>query len=140
MKKTTKEINLDRALWDSYSIWVVRTYLLSNYDLLNENIITNDGKRLYLSKLTLVKYIVATDKEFIERWKKFHIKASKKLEFDNAIKSKIISALYRKINEEKSWVRKKTKGITAIISSLYRIGKKDESIRNQKKYEKYIIR
>jgi hypothetical protein len=139
MRKTTKELNLNKALWENYTLWVIRTYLRSNADLINENIITKEGHQLYLSKLNLIKYIVMTDEQFMERWKKFHIKASKEIESDNSLKRKIISALYKKIREEKFWVERKNQGIAQIYSSNYRVGKKDNTKRNQKKYKDYPI-
>jgi len=139
MKKTTKELNSNKALWENYSLWVIRNYLRSNADLINENIITKEGHQLYLSKLNLIKYIVMVDEQFMERWKKFHITASKKIELDNSLKRIIISALYKKIREEKFWVERKNQGIAQIHSSNYRIGKKDKTKRNQKKYKEYPI-
>jgi hypothetical protein len=139
MRKTTKELNLNKALWENYTLWVIRNYLRSNADLINENIITKEGHRLYLSKLNLIKYIVMTDEQFMERWKKFHIKASKEIESDNSLKRIIISALYKKIREEKFWVERKNQGIAQIYSSNYRVGKKDNTKRNQKKYKDYPI-
>lgn len=70
MKKTTVQLNKSREQWEQYSLWIIRSYLLSNFDLINENIITKSGLKLYLSKLTLVKYIVKTDNLFVETWKK----------------------------------------------------------------------
>jgi hypothetical protein len=139
MRKTTKELNLNKALWENYTLWVIRNYLRSNADLINENIITKEGHQLYLSKLNLIKYIVMTDEQFMERWKKFHIKASKEIESDNSLKRIIISALYKKIREEKFWVERKNQGIAQIYSSNYRVGKKDNTKRNQKKYKDYPI-
>jgi hypothetical protein len=139
MRKTTKELNLNKALWENYTLWVIRNYLRSNADLINENIITKEGHQLYLSKLNLIKYIVMTDEQFMERWKKFHIKASKEIESDNSLKRIIISALYKKIREEKFWAERKNQGIAQIYSSNYRVGKKDNTKRNQKKYKDYPI-
>jgi hypothetical protein len=141
MKKTTKELNKHRALWDKYSITTVRNYLIANLDLHNHNIITKEGYRLYLKKLNLVKYIVKTDKEFIKKWEKFHKKASKKLATDNSVQSKIISGLYKKITEQKLWTNedhyKIFKNYIKKERNRFRIGEKDKSKRNQKKYKEY---
>jgi hypothetical protein len=141
MKKTTKELNKHRALWDKYSITTIRNYLIANFDLHNENIITKEGYQLYLKKLNLVKYIVKTDQQFMKKWEMFHKKASKKLAFDNSVQSKIISGLYKKITEQKLWVNEKHykifKNYTKKEITRYRIGEKDDSKRNQKKYKEY---
>jgi hypothetical protein len=143
MKKTTKELNKQRALWDKYSITTIRNYLIANFDLHNHNIITKEGYRLYLKKLNLVKYIVKTDKQFMNKWAEFHKKASEKLATNDLVKSKIISALYKKITEEKLWVNKKhyktIKNYTKNEINRYRIGEKDDSKRNQKKYYEYKL-
>ena len=68
MKKTTVQLNKDRAHWEQFSLWIVRSYLISNFDLINENIITKTGLKLYLNKLTLDKYIVKTNTMFLEKW------------------------------------------------------------------------
>jgi len=143
MRKTIEELNQQRALWDEYSITTVRNYLIANLDLYNHNIITKEGYRLYLKKLNLVKYIVKTDKQFIKKWEKFHKKGSKKIAFDNSVQSKIISALYKKVTETKLWADKKHykifKNYTKKKRIKYRIGERDDSKRNQKKYKEYKL-
>jgi|LakMenEpi03Aug12_release.lakeMendotaPanAssembly.Ray.scaffolds.fasta_scaffold85913_6 hypothetical protein len=139
MKKTTVQLNKDRAHWEQFSLWIVRSYLISNFDLINENIITKTGLKLYLNKLTLAKYIVKTNIMFIEKWKKFHKKASKNFETNDDVKRKIISALYKKFNEKRLWVDKKNTGIFTLYSTKFRIGERDSSKKNKKKYKDYIF-
>lgn len=143
MKKTTDQLNKDRADWDEYSKTTVRNYLIANLDLHNQFIITKEGYRLYLKKLNLVKYIVKTDKQFMKMWEKFHKKASKKLASDDSIKSKIISGLYKKITEQKIWVNEKHyeifKKYTKKERTRFRIGKIDTSKRDQKEYTEYKL-
>jgi hypothetical protein len=139
MKKTTVQLNKSREQWEQYSLWIIRSYLLSNFDLINENIITKSGLKLYLSKLTLIKYIVKTDNLFVETWKKFHKKASKDFEMNDDVKRRIISALYKKISEKKLWGDKNTAGIYRYYSNQYRIGERDNLKRNQKKYKSYLV-
>ena len=143
MKKTTDQLNKDRAAWDEYSKTTVRNYLIANLDLHNQFIITKEGYQLYLKKLNLVKYIVKTDKQFMKMWEKFHKRASKKITSDDLIKSKIISGLYKKITEQKLWVNKKHykifKNYTKKERTRFRIGEIDTSKRDQKKYKEYIL-
>lgn len=143
MKKTTDQLNKDRAAWDEYSKTTVRNYLIANLDLHNQFIITKEGYQLYLKKLNLVKYIVKTDKQFMKIWKKFHKKTSKKLTSDDSIQSKIISGLYKKITEQNLWVNKKHykifKNYTKKERTRFRIGEIDTSKRDQKKYKEYIL-
>jgi len=139
MKKTTDQLNKDRAHWEQFSLWIIRSYLISNFDLINEYITTEDGLKLYLNKLTLVKYIVKTDTLFMKMWKKFHKKASKDLEINDDVKTKIISALYKKINEKRLWAEKKNIGIFQYYSTKFRIGERDNSKKNKKQYKTHLI-
>lgn len=139
MKKTTDQLNKDRAHWEQFSLWIIRSYLISNFDLINEYITTEDGLKLYLNKLTLVKYIVKTDTLFMKMWKKFHKKASKNLEINDDVKTKIISALYKKINEKRLWAEKKNIGIFKYYSTKFRIGERDNSKKNKKQYKTHLV-
>jgi len=54
MKKTTDQLNKDRAHWEQFSLWIIRSYLISNFDLINEYITTEDGLKLYLNRLSIL--------------------------------------------------------------------------------------
>jgi len=75
----------------------------------------------------------------MKMWKKFHKKASKDLEINDDVKTKIISALYKKINEKRLWAEKKNIGIFQYYSTKFRIGERDNSKKNKKQYKTHLI-